>query len=459
MNINGNDLTEGSIPKQIIKYSVPMLIGYFLYTGYSIINTIWVGNLLNKEAVGATAVSFVVTYVLMSLTIGATTGTSILVSQYYGAKNTKMVQKVVNNSYIISIILSVALTIVSLVLSDSILKIMNTPEPIFVLASGYLKINLAGFIFVYIFFLVISILRGIGDTMSVMLFLSVSTIINAVLDPTLILGLGPFPKLGLNGAGYASIIAQGIAVILGLVYTKKKNPLLRFNFREIVLEKEIIISLIKISLPSMLQQTLVAIGVTIVTSIVNIFGENVTVAYGASIRVDSLVSMVAMALGAAATTLTGQNIGADKPQRVGEVFRWSMIISFIVGFGITVLTLAIPKTILSVFVQDPNVLDIGSYYLRIVGIGYALFIGTFISTGIINGLGKTIVPMVISILTLWIIRVPLANILSGTVLGYKGIWLAILVSNTAGYIISTLYYWIWKKKYNLKSNTKPLENI
>ncbi|MCX7921912.1 MAG: MATE family efflux transporter [Clostridia bacterium] len=438
----GRDLTVGSVPKHLLKFSIPMLLGNLIQIGHSFINAIWVGQILGSDAVGATGASFPIIFILIGLASGVTMATTILVSQYFGAKDFKMVEKVVNNSFAISLILGSTLTIAGIFSSDFLLRLMDTPPEIFGIASSYLKISIAGFILMYMGFLIMSILRGIGDTMTPLLFMAIGIGINAVLDPLLIIGLGPIPSLGLNGAAYASLIAQIIATAIGIIYLNKKDYLISFNPRNLRLDKNIVFLLLKIGLPSTVQQSLVSIGSAFITTFVNSFGHAATAAFSAVGRVDSVAFMPAMSLSMAVAALTGQNLGAGKPERVKEIFKWGVVMTSAITLLISLLAVVLPHTILTIFGlgKYKDVMDIGVTYLRIVGASYILFAIMFISNGIINGAGHTITTMLFSLTSLWIIRVPLASILSHTQLGLIGIWIAIDASYAVVVSISLLYY-------------------
>lgn len=458
MNQFGKDLTVGSIPRHLLYFSLPMLFGNLLSSGYSIINTIWLGNTVGENAVGAAAVSFPIIFVLIGLASGATMATTVLVSQFYGAKNYRMVEKTVNNSVAVALLLSLVLTVAAVLSSDLMLHWMDTPKEIFPLASSYLKIQLYGFIMMYLSFLIMSILRGIGDTMTPLTFLAVGVGINAVLDPLLIIGIGPFPKLGLNGAAYASLIAQFIALALGLLYLNRKDHLVAISPRRLTLEKELTGQIFKIGFPAMVQQSLVSVGSAFVTTFVNSFGAAAIAAFGATGRFESLAVMPPMAVGMAVTTLTGQNLGAGKPERVIEVFKWGLWMAAVICALIAVIALTIPQLVMGMFIQDPKVVAIGVTYLRIVGMGYILFAVIFVSNGVINGAGHTISTMLFSLVSLWVVRVPLAAYLYRTAMGITGIWVAMVVSFAAVACISYLYYRTgrWKKAAGKLGGTTPV---
>jgi putative MATE family efflux protein len=364
-----------------------------------------------------------------------------------------MVEKVVNNSFSIALILGVFLTVAGLLACDPILHMMNTPVEIFPMASSYLKITLAGFILIFLTNLITSVLRGIGDTKTPLIFMAIGLSINALLDPLLIIGVGPFPKLGLNGAAYASLIAQATGFSLMMVYLNRKKHFVNISLKKLTLDKKLVIKIVKLGFPSMVQQSMVSIGSAFITGLVNNFGADATSAFGASGRIENVVFLPALSLGMAASALAGQNLGAGKYDRVNEVFKWGVIITSSITLALSALIIAFPRLLLSMFIHDPDILDIGVGYLRTLGFGYIFFAVMFVANGIINGAGKTMVTMIFTLISLWVVRVPLAALLSGTGLGIIGIWLAIDFGFAAGMIITLSYYYKgnWKKANSLKA--------
>jgi len=247
--------------------------------------------------------------------------------------------------------------------------------------------------------------------------------------------------MGLNGAACASVISQAFGLALGLIYLKHKNHIIAIRIRKLIFDKQITWLIFKIGFPSMIQQSLVSIGAAFVTTYVNFFGAAAIAAFGAAGRIDMVATMPAIAIGMAATALTGQNLGAKKPERVKEVFRWALLMGTLISGFVSILAVSLPGLILSMFIHHKPVLDIGVQYLRIVGPCYFLFALMFVSNGIVNGAGQTMVTMVFSLVSLWAVRVPLAAYLSRhTALGIKGIWIAMAAGFVVTAGVSYLYY-------------------
>lgn len=453
-NRYGKDLTIGNIPRHLISFAVPMLFGNLIQISYSIINTMWVGHLVGEDAVGAAGLSFFVLFLTIGLAVGLTMAATILVSQYYGAKNDVMVKRVVDNSFSLTLAIGIIITVVGILLSDFILKLMNAPPENFSMASSYLKLSLLSTIFMYMAFLIGAILRGIGDTVTPLIFMSLGIGLNAILDPFFIGGFGPFPSHGLNGAAIATLVSQFIALAANLIYFHKKSHFVTLNFKKLVFDKKITLLIFKIGLPSIVQQSLLSIASMFVSSFVNAFGSAATNAFGAIIRVDMFAFMPAISIGMAASSLTGQNLGAGKPERVREIFKWGVIISSTITILISLFAVLFAKYILMAFGlgDDPKALEVGISYMRIVGSCYLFFGLLFVSNGIINGAGHTMTAMVISLVSLWVVRVPGSWFLSKTTLGISGVWVAMAISFVVSMLVSMIYYFSgrWKKTVIMK---------
>ncbi len=444
----GRDLTVGSIPRHLLVFSLPMLAGNMLQSGYSIINMIWVGNIVGENGLGATAVSFPIMFVLIGIAAGLTMATSVLVAQFYGAKSYDRMKRVIDNSISIGLVLALTLTALGIIFSDFLLRLMNTPDAIFAMSSSYLKICLYGATLLYMMFAVSSILRGLGDTVTPLMFMGGGVVLNAILDPLLIIGIGPFPQMGLNGAAWASVISQAISLTVGIIYVNRKHPFIAIKFHKFVFDKHITWLLCKIGFPSTIQQSLVSIGQAFVTTYVNFFGASAIAAFGAASRIDMVATMPAIAIGMAATALTGQNIGARKPERIKEIFKSAMVMGTVISGVVAIFAFAFPRLILSMFIHHEPVLDIGVEYLRLVAPCYLFLSLQFVAAGIVNGAGQTLIPMLLTLVSLWVVRVPMAWFLSQhTSLQTKGIWIAMAAGFVAAGIVNYLYYHAgrWKK--------------
>jgi putative MATE family efflux protein len=451
-NKSGRDCTEGSIPRHLLAVAMPMLIGNVIQSGYTIVDAIWVGRFAGKAALGAIAVSFPVLFIFIAVAAGATMATTILISQYYGAKNYELVRKTIGTSFIMAILLSVIISVAGTFSAAGVLRIMGTPDTVLNVASRYLRIHFMGFGIMYFSYLIASILRGIGDSKTPLYFMIIGAIINAVLDPLLIIGVGPLPELGLNGAAIATVIGQSSVLIIGYVYLLKKGNIVAVRLRDVVWHSAIAKMILKIGFPSMLQQSAVSLGIATVASVVNSFGESAIAAFGATSRIDTVSFFPAMSIGMAVSIIVGQNIGAGKHERVPVTFRWGITLTVALSLFITIFYLVIPQILLSAFITEKEVVHIGVNYLRIVGPGILMFAVALVANGVINGAGHTKVTLVFTVLALWGIRIPAILLLSKGSLGINGIWVGTVIGFSASMLLGLLWYFSGRWKKNVISS-------
>ncbi|MDP4144979.1 MAG: MATE family efflux transporter [Bacillota bacterium] len=454
----GKDYTTGNIPRHLIAFIFPVLIGTMVQTSYSIINAIWVGQLLGSDAVGAIAIVFPITLILIALISGISTAASILIARNYGARRNDVIQKVVNNAWTLSVILIIITIIIGLLSSDSILRLLHTPDSIMHYASGYLKLIFISFCTMNISNLTVSTVRGVGDTKTPTMFLILSTIINAVLDPMLIIGIGPFPRMELNGAAVATLISGACSTIFGVTYLCRRYSKLPLRPRKLHLELETIKTLAKVGLPIFIQQTILSLGIGFVTTFVNSFGAKATAAFGAAMRVEMFLTMPNMAILMAVSTLTAQNLGAYKYSRIKNIFTWGIVISLSIITVFLIPILVFPTQIMGMFVKDPTVNSFGATYLRTICPAYILLAVSYVANGVINGSGKTFITMSFSFVSSCIIRI-IAAWLFSRVFGLKGIWYGIVLSYCITFTFNFVYYLSgnWRKEKS-KADIRVIED-
>lgn len=436
----GKDLTVGNIPKTLAAFAVPIFLANLLSAGYNIINTIWVGRLIGGNAVGAVAVTFPIVLFMVAVCSGAATASTVLTAHYFGARQHEKVQRVADTSWTVAGILVTALTLAGVLLTNPLLALLGTPSEILPLASGYLRLTVCGFGFLYVSFLFMATLRAIGDAKRPMGFVVLGTALNALLDPLLIRGAGPFPCLGLNGAAVASLVAGGTSLLAGLVYFKIRYGHSPVYPRRIALDRALAGKIFQIGFPQFMQQSLFSFTVGILTMLVNGFGPVATAAFGIAGRIDGLVGIPAMAVMAAVSTVTAQNLGANKPDQVHLVFRSGLLINAPAILVLSMVSVLFPAAIMRLFVKDAEIISLGAGYLRIVGWGYVFLILPYVSNGIIVGSGKTMITMFLSLVSLCLVRIPLALWLSRTSLGLTGVWAATALSFSVNAGLGYLYY-------------------
>lgn len=437
------DLTTGSVGKNILVFATPMLIGQVFQQLYTFVDQIIVGNYLGKEALAAVGASFPIIFTLIALIIGIASGGTIVISQYFGAKNFFKVKRAIDTLFIMLAGAAAILTVVGLTFLEDILRLIRLPEELMSLTKNYLSIYISGLILFFAYNAVAAVLRGMGDSKTPLYFLILSTIINIGLDLLFIVVLG----WGIEGAAYATIIAQGTAFIVSVIYLNNNHELIRFNIREFAFDPAIFRQSLKIGLPTGMQHTFVSLGLLALMGIVNTFGTNVVAAYTAAGRIDALAVIPAMVFAQALSTFVGQNIGAGKIDRVKRGLWRTLFMTSAVSATMTVIIILFKYPLMRLFTEDAEVIRLGGEYLTIVTSFYLIFTTMFVFNGVMRGAGDTIIPMFITLFALWVIRIPAAYLLSNK-LGETGIWWAIPAGWSAGMILAVLYYRVgnWKKK-------------
>ena len=438
--MRGTDLTTGSVARHLVLFSIPMLMGSALHTAYSIVNAVWVGRGLGAEAMAAITVSFPIFFLLMAVAGGLTLASNILVAQAYGAKDWGRLKQVVQNSLVLTGIFGLLCVLLGHFGAESVLRGMRTPPDVLPIAVSYLRIFLWTTPFMFSVFFLASVMRGVGDSKTPLYFQAGSLVLNAVLDPLLMFGWLGLPRLGLNGTAVATVCAQACAFASIATYVHVRGHIAAPDWRRLRIDVPTTLLTLKIGVPSMIQQGLVSVGMLFIISMVNQFGSHSSAAYGIAMRIDQLAFMPAMAIGMAVSTLSGQNIGAQRFDRVSEVFRWGVAVSLAITSVASILALTLPAQLIGMFTKDLDVVATGAQYLRIVGFGYLMFAVMFVANGVVNGSGHTAATTVFTFIGFWAVRVPLASYLSGRLGRVEGIWYAILISLAVGTGVSLGYY-------------------
>jgi putative MATE family efflux protein len=446
------DLTVGNEGKLIFKFAAPMLLGNVFQQLFSISDSFVVGNFVGKVALAAVGASFPVIFIMISMIIGLVIGTTVVVSQYYGAKNFVKVKRAIDTMYIYATAAGIITTVIGLIVSEPLLRLLGLPEEIMPQATQYLRIYLSGMIIFFGYNGTSAVLRGMGDSKTPLYFLVIATVSNIILD---LLFVAVF-KWGVAGAAYATLVSNGLAFGLAIYWLNKTHKLVRIAIRGLHFDREVFQQSIRIGLPTGIQQTMVAMGALVLLGIVNQFGTNTIAGFSVASRLDSLAMIPAMSFSNALSTFVGQNIGANKPERIRAGLIATVKMSGLVTVIITVFIVLGGQMMMRMFTNDREVIRIGSHYLTIVSSFYILFTLMFLYNGVMRGAGDTLIPMFATILSLWLVRLPLAWYLSGEI-GESGIWWAIPVGWAIGLILSFTYY--KSGRWKLKTIVKYQDNL
>jgi putative MATE family efflux protein len=445
------DLTTGNEGRLIFDFAAPMLLGTIFQQLFSVVDSIVVGNFLGKEALAAVGASFPVIFVMVSLIIGLVMGTTVVISQYFGAGDLAKVKRAIDTMYIYSTVAAIILTIIGLIIAEPLLRLLGLPENIMPQALEYLRIYLSGILIFFGYNGTSAILRGLGDSKTPLYFLIIATVANIIL---VLLFVGVF-HWGIAGAAYATLAANGIAFGLAIYWLNSRHEIIRIAFKGLHFDREIFRQSIRIGLPTGIQQTLVALGALALLGIVNQYGTDVIAGYSVAGRLDMMALIPAMSFSQALSTFVGQNIGANKPDRIRKGLIATIKMAGIVTICTSLIIIFSSHFLMSLFTKDQEVIRAGDQYLTIVSAFYFLFTLMFIYQGLLRGAGDTMIPMFFSLLSLWIIRIPIAWFLSERI-GSVGIWWSIPAGWFVGVVLSYFYYLTgnWKKKSVVKYEGK-----
>ncbi len=437
------DLSVGPAGKQIFLFALPMLLGNVFQQLYNIVDTIIIGRYIGTDALAAAGASFPVIFVLISLVIGITTGTTIIISQYFGAKDFEAVKRAIDTAFIFLFFASLVLTILGVLTIGYIWQLIGLPEHLFADATTYFNIFAIGLVLMFGYNATSAILRGLGDSKTPLYFLIISTFLNIGFDLLFVLVF----NWGIAGVAFATVLAQGIAFALSIWYLNRTHKIIRFAYKGLVFDREIFKNSLRIGIPTGLQHTFVALGMMALLTIVNRFGTNTIAAYTVAGRIDSFAALPAMNFGLALSTFVGQNIGAKKLERIKDGLRATLIMTSVISIMVSLVAWFFGRELMRVFTTDIEVIEIGYSYLVIVSSFYIIFSAMFVTQGVLRGAGDTIVSMFITLFSLWVLRIPASYLLSQH-FGTDGIWWGIPVAWLFGFVASLIYYRSgrWKTK-------------
>ena len=437
------DLTEGKVWKVIVRFAVPLLVGNLLQQFYNITDSIIVGQFLGKEALAAVSASFFIYYFIISLVIGVGSGTTVVISQLFGAKQYQKVQLAFSSFFIFMLVGGIILSIAGIIFAEPVFRLTNTPEEVIPQAVAYFRIYIGGTFLFVTFNSIISILRGVGESVRPMLFILITTVLNIAFDLLFIIVF----KWGIEGAARATVVSQGIGMCIALAYVNNTHPLLSIKKQDMLFDWKLFKESLKIGLPTSVQQCAIALGLIALLGIVNSFGTNTLTAYGAAGKIDTIITQAILTLSGALAAFCGQNIGAGRLDRVKKGVQFTMYTNIALGLLTFAAVYLFGNEMMRIFTKDIDVVAIGKEYLLIIG-GFFIVHGALnVYNGALRGAGDTLFPMITSLVCLWLIRIPLAYYLSSW-LGRNGIWWAIGISITIGLIVTFVYYKMgfWKRR-------------
>jgi putative MATE family efflux protein len=456
------DLTQGSTFRNVILFSMPIIVQGSFQVAYQLINRFWVGH-LGKEQLAAVSVSFPVIFLMISIVIGIATGAGIMIAQYFGAGRKDMVNKTARNFLVIGGLAVIAISLLMSVLPGPMLRLLRTPDEAFDDARIYLLWTFATLIFMFAYNAAAGIFRGLGDSRTPTNVIIWTTLLNAVLDPILIYGttpipgipisqtiadatirlVGPVPPLGVAGAAIATALSSVVgAVVIFILLARLKEyiSISPIGFRP---DFSVIRGILRLGLPTSATMIMVSLASMVLMALVNEHGTSATAGFGIGIVLDSLVMMPAQSIGIAMSTIAGQNVGAGRKERVYSSLRASQMISGVIGLVVAAVLVLIPSQLTRAFQPEEadylSVLPYVTLYVYIMAPRYIMIALFFPIIGAIRGAGDAMASMMISMLNQLVISIPAAFLLSHYY-GYAGILWALTITTFVGLVTAALYF-------------------
>lgn len=434
-------LLEGNILRSLTSLAWPIIMANILQTAYQLIDTFWLGR-LGANAVAAVSISFPILFLVLSIGAGLTLAGTVIVSQYKGKGDQKMIDFSASQTVTIIFLVSILLAIAGNFLSSPLMTLIGAEPDIMKDSVVYFKVSSWGFVFLFMFFVFQSLMRGIGNVLLPMYIVLGTVFLNLILDPLFIFGFGDIPGFGVAGAAVASVITQAVSAVIGITILFRGKRGIRIHLKNMIPRFDWVKKMFALGIPASLDQSSRAAAMTVMVMLVTSFGSGVVAAYGIGARILSLVIVPALGFAIATTTLVGQNIGAGQINRSEKIGMLSSKIGF---FGLTTIGLILfvfAEKLTAFFVpNDPEVIRDGARFIRIMAPSFGLLGVQQVLNGVFNGARFTQASMLISIFSLWMIRFPVAFILSTkTDLGFEGIWWAFPISNFIGAAVAFIYF-------------------
>ena len=383
--MEGKDLTKGNLKNNMLKLLLPLILTNLLNSIYNIVDGIWIGKLVGENGVSAITNCYPLILIATAISSGLSIATSVLVSQYYGAKDKDKVKATMGSSYIFSIITGIIVAIIMSTTSIFWLRLLNTPNEIFDITRKYFIIYMVGFIFNYFLMVMMEGLRAIGNSKIPLVFVGIGTLINILLDPIFIKS-----GLGVVGAGYATLIAMAISTMIGIIYINKKSELLRFRKQYFKLDKYYLKELVKIGFPIIAEQWFISGVIMLEVYISNISGIIGSAAYGVVSKLEQVIMVVGASFKSIATVTVGQFIGNGKIKESIKVLKDGFKLIILPTLIIITIVFIFPKQFCGIFVNSEEVIKMAIVYLSVVGFSHLLLPARQLINGFIVGTGHTL---------------------------------------------------------------------
>lgn len=452
-------LTEGPIARTLLMFALPILGSTVLQSLNGSVNAMWIGHYLGEAALTAVSNANLILFLLLGAVFGLSMACTILIGQSLGARNMMEAKRVVGTGVTFFVSVSIAVAIAGYAATPWMLAALNTPPDAQAFAVPYLRIIFVAVPSMYFYNFLMMTLRGAGDSRTPFLFMGLSVLMDIVLNPLLIFGVGPFPRLGIAGSATSTLIAQTVALFALLFTLYGRKHFLRLTREELGYLKpnrEILRSLVFKGLPMGLQMIVISSSAMIMIHMVNNYGSKTTAAYGAATQLWTYVQMPAMAIGAAVSSMAAQNVGAHLWDRVSRITKVGVLYNFLLSGALIALIYVFNGVALNLFLPNDGEALAQAVHLNSIAVWSFMFFGvTFVLFGVVRSTGAVVPPLVILFISMWLIRPPFALALASR-LGVDSIWWSFPLGSLASMLMAMGYYqWGgWRRAHML---SRPID--
>ncbi len=420
-------MTEGVIWKEILLFSIPLLLGNLFQQLYNAVDSVVVGNYIGAQALAAVGSSAPVINLLVSFFMGLAVGAGVIISRYFGARKKEELHIAVHTSLALTFAAGLVMTLIGVLISPYVLQWVGTPSDVMESSVLYLRIYFLGILSVMVYNMGSGILRAVGDSRNPLYFLIVSSVTNIILDMLFVIVF----HMGIAGVGWATLIAQTISAVLTMLLLMRTKEEYQVKLKHIRFHKHMLYEIVRLGLPSGMQNAIVSFSNVIVQSNINAFGSLAMAGCGSYTKIDGFAILPVMSYSMALTTFTGQNMGAKKYDRVKQGAKTGILMSVITIVCISALLLMLGPNVLAIFSSDPTVINYGLYMMHVLAPGYIFLAISHAFNGIIRGAGITTVPMIVMV-TCWcglrmawiLTSVPLFHDIGVVFMGWPLTWIA-----------------------------------
>lgn len=439
-----NQITEGVIWKQLLFFFFPILLGTLFQQLYNTADTVVVGRFVGTQALAAVGGSTgQIVNLVVNFFVGLASGATVIVARYYGARDRIKLNNALHTAIALSIVGSIVTGIAGILLTPSLLKMMNTPADVIEGSIMYLRIYFAGIIFVFVYNIGSGILRAVGDSKRPLYFLIVCCFLNIFLDILFVVYL----KLGVKGAAFATVISQAVSALLVILSLTKSVDIYRLRPNKIRFYKSLLIAIITIGLPAGLQSVMYGISNIIIQTSLNSLGTETVAAHTAFAKIDAIYWMISGAFSVSIITFIGQNYGARKFDRMKKSIKVCLLMDLIASLLLTTVMLLAGPYLLRLFTSDQEVIEIGMQIIHIIAPSYALFIFIEILSSSLRGMGNVVVPMLMTCGGVCVLRILWIFIFVRTHLSVTTILMSYPISWGFTAVLFIIYFMFYQKKF------------